>query len=80
MAAGSDVWLVDHAVTFGKAEELAQGLEADAGLLRRLAALMELPGKQSSALPAPAHKTLTLSPIKPASSVETLKDALLACR
>lgn len=67
-------------MTFGKAEELAQGLEADAGLLRRLAALMELPGKQSSALPAPAHKTLTHSTLEPASPVETLNDAMLACR
>lgn len=50
LAAGSDVWLVDHAVTFGRAEELAQGLEADASLLWRLAALMELPGARSSVL------------------------------
>ena len=41
---GSEIWLVDHAVTFGNAEELAQGLRADTSLLQRLAALMELPG------------------------------------
>ncbi len=44
MAAGCDVWLIDHLVTFGKAEELLQGLEADSSLLGRLAELMELDG------------------------------------
>ena len=44
IACSSEVWLVDHAVTFGSAGELAQGLEADTSLLQRLAALMELPG------------------------------------
>ena len=47
IACSSEIWLVDHAVTFGSAEELAQGLEADTSLLQRLAALMELPGVPS---------------------------------
>ncbi|KAK9838164.1 hypothetical protein WJX81_005734 [Elliptochloris bilobata] len=42
LASGSGIYLVDHAVTFGKAEELAEGLECDPALLQRLAALMEL--------------------------------------
>ena len=44
IACNSNIWLVDHAVTFGSAKELAQGLEADTSLLQRLAALMELSG------------------------------------
>ena len=44
IACSSEIWLVDHAVTFGSARELAEGLEADPSLLQRLAALMELPG------------------------------------
>ena len=52
IACSSDIWLVDHAVTFGSAGELAQGLEADTSLLQRLAALMELPGVPSRRQPS----------------------------
>lgn len=55
LAAGGDVWLVDHLVTFGKAEELLQGLESDPSLLHRLAELMEVDGAVPCPRPALAE-------------------------
>ncbi len=60
------MWLIDHLVTFGKAEELLQGLEADSSLLKRLAELMELDGAALCRLrrlvvPAESAQTVVLS-------------------